>query len=142
MRLDQKLVDVALTLAATRWRERDGGAAALYTASGRILTSVFAESPNQSASLCHETGAICEAHKFDDPVTASVCVDREDAASPFVILPPCGICCERLAFWGPTVEVAVPDPHDPTKWQVRQLREVAPHYWGNQWLPQWKPKVD
>jgi cytidine deaminase len=80
MRLDQKLVDAALTLAQTRWVGRDGGAAALCTASGRILTSVFAESPNQSASLCHETGAICEAHKMDDPVTASVCVDREEAA--------------------------------------------------------------
>lgn len=130
-------MDAALALAAARWPGRDGGAAALRTASGRILTSVFAESPNQSASLCHETGAICEAHKFDDPVTASVCVDREDGASPFVILPPCGICCERLAFWGPEVELAVPNPDDPTRWQMRHLREVIPHYWGNGWVAQW-----
>ena len=141
MRVDQNLVDAALRLAAARWSGRDGGAAALYTASGRILTSVFAESPNQSASLCHETGAICEAHKLNEPVTASVCVDREDATSPFVVLPPCGICCERLAFWGPEVEVAVPHPEDPTKWQARRLREVAPHYWGNHWHLLWKDRT-
>lgn len=137
MKLDQALVDAALAVAAARWPDRDGGAAALSTASGRILTSVFAESPNQSASLCHETGAICEAHKLGDPVTASVCVDQEDAASPFVILPPCGICCERLAFWGPDVEVAVPNQIDPAKWQMRKLRDVLPYYWGSQYVPQW-----
>ena len=138
MILDQILVNAALALASTRWAGRDGGAAAVYTASGRILTSVFAESPTQSASLCHETGAICEAHKLNEPVAASVCVDREDAASPFVFLPPCGICCERLAFWGPEVEVAVPVPGDPTKWQTRKLRDIVPHYWGNQWVTGWK----
>lgn len=141
MRLDQRLVDAALSLASSRWLGRDGGAAALYTASGRILTSVFAESPNQSASLCHETGAICEAHKLNDPITASVCVDREDAISPFVVLPPCGICSERLAFWGPDVEVAVPDESDPTRWRARRLCEVVPHYWGSPWLPLWRSKI-
>ena len=98
-------------------------------------------SPNPSASLCHETGAICEAHKLQEPVTASVCVSREDGRSPFVILPPCGICCERLAFWGAEVEVAVPDPNDLSRWKVKRLREVIPHYWGDPWLPErfgWK----
>jgi cytidine deaminase len=57
---------------------------------------------------CHETGAICEAYKLHEAVTASVCVSREDGLSPFVILPPCGICCDRLAFWGGDVEVAIP----------------------------------
>src|ERR1051326_8010027 len=66
MQLDQTLVDAALALAAARWPGREAGAAALYTSSGRILTSVSPESPNQSASLCHETGAICEAHKLQE----------------------------------------------------------------------------
>ncbi len=136
MQLDQTLVDAALTLAAARWPGREAGAAALYTSSGRILTSVFAESPNQSASLCHETGAICEAHKLDEAVTASVCVSREDANSPFVILPPCGICCERLAFWGGDVQLAVPHPSDPTRWQMKRLNQLLPHYWMNTWLPE------
>lgn len=134
MHLDQKLVDTALALAASRWPGRDGGAAAMYTSTGRILTSVFAESPNQSACLCHETGAICEAHKLNEAVTASVCVDREGASSPFVILPPCGICCERLAFWGGDIELAVPLADDPTRWEMKKLKDVVPHYWGNRWV--------
>ena len=134
MRLDQTLVDTALALAAARWPGREAGAAALYTASGRILTSVFAESPNQSASLCHETGAICEAHKLQENVTACVCVSRKDADSTFVILPPCGICCERLAFWGGDVQLAVPNPDDPTQWQMKRLKQLLPHYWLNTWL--------
>lgn len=133
MRLDQKLVDVALELASRRWPGREAGAAAMYTSTGRILTSVFAESPNQSACLCHETGAICEAHKLNEAVTASVCVSREDATSSFVILPACGICCERLAFWGGDVEVAVPSPEDPSRWQTRLLKELIPHYWRHSW---------
>lgn len=133
MKLDQNLVNAALTLAADRWPGREAGAAALYTTSGRILTSVFAESPNESACLCHETGAICEAHKLRETVTASVCVSREDGSAPFVILPPCGICCERLAFWGGDIEVAVPTPDDPSRWETRLLKETLPHYWFNGW---------
>src|SRR4051812_47154522 len=108
MRLDQKLVDAALKLAASRFPNRDAGAAAMYTRSGRLLTSVCVEGPNSAACLCHETGAICEAHKLQEAITATVCVSRESAGAPFVILPPCGICCERLRFWGGEVEVAVP----------------------------------
>ncbi|MEO8351081.1 MAG: cytidine deaminase [Chthoniobacteraceae bacterium] len=135
MKLDQTLVGAALDLATNRWPAREAGAAALYTASGRILTSVFAESPNQSACLCHETGAICEAHKLQEIVTASVCVSREDVAAPFVILPPCGICCERLAFWGGEIEVAVPRREDPSSWEMRRLKQLMPHYWFNGWIP-------
>jgi len=136
MQLDQTLVDAALALAAARWPRREAGAAALYTSSGRILTSVFAESPNQSASLCHETGAICEAHKLQEAVVASVCVSREDADAPFVILPPCGICCERLAFWGGEVQLAVPCPDYPSRWQAKLLKQLLPHYWMNSWRPE------
>lgn len=74
--------------------------------------------------------AICEAHKLGEAVIACVCVSREDADSTFVILPPCGICCERLAFWGGEVEVGVPRDDDPTGWVAKRLRQVFPHYWS------------
>jgi cytidine deaminase len=131
MRLDQALVDAAIELAETRWPAGESGAAAMYTEDGRILTSVFAESPNDAAGLCHETGAICEAHKLGVAVTASVCVARYTENDPFVILTACGICQERLAFWGGDVEIAVPDPSDPTRWRAKRLREVQPYYWLN-----------
>ncbi|MEU3844677.1 hypothetical protein AB0E88_32190 [Streptomyces sp. NPDC028635] len=49
-----------------------------------------------------------------------------------LILPPCGVSQERLALWGPSVEVAVPREDDPTRWQARTLAEVNPYYWGLQ----------
>lgn len=131
MKLDQTLVDAAVELAKSRWPNSWAGAAAMYTENGNILTSVFAESPNDAAGLCHETGAICEAHKLNARVTASVCVSRETENDPFVILTACGVCQERLAFWGGDVEIAVPDPDDPTSWQPKTLREVQPYYWLN-----------
>ncbi|HZN63956.1 MAG TPA: cytidine deaminase [Tepidisphaeraceae bacterium] len=129
--IDQALVDAAKSLAATRWPLGEAGAAAMYTASGRLLTSVCVDGLSDAVLLCHETGAICEAHKFDDPVTASVCVARDDERSPFVVLPPCGVCCERLAFWGGDVEVAVPAPGG--GWEARLLRELLPHFWRGRW---------
>ncbi len=129
--VDQKLYDAATTLAQTRYPTGWAGAAAMYTADGRTLTSVYVETPNSGGELCMETGCICEAHKLNVPVTASICVSREAETEPFIVLSPCGICQERLAFWGGDVQVAVPRPGDPAKWQSRPLREVQPYYWGN-----------
>ena len=134
MRLDQKLVDAAIEQARSRFPTGEGGAAALYTSEGNILTSVFFDSPNEAANLCHETGAICEAFRRELKVTASVCVSRERPEEPFVILAPCGICQERLSTWGLDLDVAVPLESDPTRWEARKLREVHPFYWRNPWI--------
>ncbi|MFD5764547.1 hypothetical protein ACFWIN_01805 [Streptomyces sp. NPDC127049] len=47
---------------------------------------------------------------------------------------------ERLAPWGPDVEVGVPDPEDSTRWLARTLIEVNPYHWaphfaGGKWPP-------
>lgn len=135
VKVDQALVTAAISLAESRYSgDPDGdswaGAAAMYLADGRIVTSVYVEAPNAAATLCCETGAIAEAHKLDLAVVASVCVSRETPSAPFIILTPCGICQERLAYWGSAVQVAVPDPHDPTSWLSKSLEEVQPHYWA------------
>lgn len=135
MQVDQALVDAAISLAERRYAgdpDSDGwaGAAAMYATDGRILTSVFVDSPNDAANLCCETGAIAEAHKLQLGIVASVCVSRERPDAPFVILTPCGICQERLAFWGGDVQVGVPQPDDPTRWLSKTLREVQPFYWA------------
>lgn len=131
MNLDQKLVDAAIALIKTR-NPKAGewdGAAALYTETGKILTSTYAESPNAGTGLCNETGAICEAHKINERVTASVCVGRNPTGE-FEIVTPCGVCQERLFFWGPDVEVGIPDPVDPRKWLSKKLIEAQPFYWN------------
>jgi len=134
VKVDQKLVDAAIELATRRYaNDPDGdgwaGAAAMYTSDGRILTSVYVDAPNAAAELCCETGAIAEAHKLAVAVRASVCVSRDDPGSLFVILAPCGICQERLAFWGGDVQVGVPDSNDASSWLSVSLRDVQPHYW-------------
>ncbi|WP_328330718.1 MULTISPECIES: cytidine deaminase [unclassified Streptomyces] len=131
MKLDQALVDAAIAQMDRRWPGReDAGAAAVYLDDGRILTSVCFDNLNAGVTLCHEVGAYCQAYTLDRKVTASVCVNR--IAGRLVILAPCGICQERLALWGPGVEVAVPAPGAPGGWQARTLAEVNPYYWGRE----------
>jgi cytidine deaminase len=131
MRLDQKLVDAAIDLMNKRFpQDEDAGAAAMYTDNGELLTSVSPDIFNPAASLCHETGAFCEAYKLGQKVTASVCVYRDANSETIRILTPCGICQERLFTSGPDVEVAVPDPQDSSKWIAKKLHEVQPYYWA------------
>jgi cytidine deaminase len=129
MSLDQSLVDAAIQQALSRFQSGYAGAAAVRTNTGRVITSVSFDAPNDAVSLCHEAGAFCEANRLGELVVASVCVSRSKPEGVFLILPPCGICQERLALWGPEVQVAVSVPGRPGLWQAKLLREVNPHYW-------------
>lgn len=131
MPLDQPLIDAAIQQALSRFPSGYAGAAAVRTEAGQILTSVCFDPPNSGAGLCHETGAYCEANRSGARVVASVCVSRSEPGQPFLILAPCGICQERLALWGPDVEVAVAVPGRPSEWQSKLLSELQPHYWRN-----------
>ena len=131
MKLDQNLVDAAVLQALSRFPSGYAGAAAVYTEDGQILTSVCFDTHNEIANLCHETGAYCEANRLNLKVTATVCVSRASPEDPFLILTPCGLCQERLALWGMSVEVAVPDPDSDKRWQAKTLGQIQPYYWGN-----------
>lgn len=131
MALGQVLIDAAIDQAVRRFPSGYAGAAAILTDGGEILTSVSLDSPNASAALCHETGAICEANRIGARIVASVCVSRSEQGGTFLILAPCGICQERLALWGPDVEVGVAVQGRPGEWQSKLLSEVMPHYWRN-----------
>lgn len=61
MNIEQQLFEVAKELIETRYPNGWGGAAAMATDDGRILTSVAPEVVNASTELCIETGAILEA---------------------------------------------------------------------------------
>ena len=106
-----------------------GGAAVIYTEEGHYFTSVSIETANASAVLCIETGAILEAHKFNEKVTHCLCLVRDDEKSPFKILTPCGICQERLRYWGKDVQVAVTTEDNSLKFVT--LDELQPHHWTN-----------
>lgn len=131
MALDQVLIDAAIHQAIQRFPSGYAGAAAVLTDGGIVLTSVCLDAPNASAAHCHETGAICEANRTGARIVASVCVSRSERDRPFLILAPCVICQERLALWGPDVEVGVGVQGRPGEWQSKRLSEVMPHYWRN-----------
>ena len=73
------------------------------------------------------TGAMLEAHKFDEKVTHCMCLVRKDEKSPYQILSPCGICQERLRYWGEDVQVAVTTEEEKIKFV--QLKELQPYHW-------------
>ena len=131
MFVDQALVDEAIALLEQRFHGTGGVAAAMYTADGNLLQSVYFEPEWGGGGLCAETGAICEANTRNQQITASVCVGRLSSTDPIVIMTPCGICQERLFHWGDQVEVAVPHPDDPTRWVAKTLNEIQPYYWVN-----------
>lgn len=133
MGLDQELVDAAVAQMDRRWPAgEEGGAAAVRLDDGRILTSVGLDNLNAGVTLCQEAGAFCQAYTLDRGITASVCVNRVVETGGSIVLPPCGICQERLAVWGPQVEVGVPDPDREGGWQARTLAQINPYYWGLQ----------
>lgn len=127
MEIGKQLYEAAINLAKSRYPEGWGGAAAVALEDGSILTSVAPEVINASTELCMETGAILEAHKLNKKIIHSICVSRDDEKSVFKILSPCGVCQERLFYWGPNVKVAVTLPGNELVFKT--LAEVQPYHW-------------
>lgn len=127
MKVDQKLVQAAIDFVQRRFPNGIEGASAVYLEDGQILISTSPVVTNESVSLCHEVGTICEAYKLDKKIVATVCVSRDEKG--FHILTPCGVCQERLWVYGENVNCAVPLPEDSTKWTSVKLGALSPHYW-------------
>jgi cytidine deaminase len=127
MKLENQLYEAAINLIVTRYPSGWGGAAAMYTDRGSILTSVAPEVINASTELCIETGAICEAHKINERVTHTICVIRDNENSDFKVLTPCGICQERLFYWGGNVKAAIGIKDDEIIF--KELDEIQPYHW-------------
>lgn len=131
MKLDQKLYDAAVALIEERYgKNADDGAAAMYTETGKILTSTAPEALNDGVSLCHETGALCEAYKMGEKIIASICV-YQDENGKNIVLSPCGVCQERLFIYGGELEVGIYDEKSSTGWSSKKLKELQPYYWRN-----------
>lgn len=118
----------AVELIETRYPIGWGGAAAVRTESGRILTSISPDVKNDGLSLCMEVGAYLEAHKLNEVVTHSLCICRDDELSAYIILSPCGICQERLVHWGGDVKAAITTEGNSLVFKT--LRELMPHHWS------------
>ncbi|WP_394217637.1 cytidine deaminase [Halobacillus trueperi] len=127
MNIERELYEEAKALVEHRYPSGWGGAAAVRLEDGTIVTSVAPDVINDAVNLCMETGAILEAHKRNLKVTHSLCIARDDERSSFKVLSPCGVCQERLFYWGDGVKVAV--THDGDGLRFMTLAEVQPYHW-------------
>ncbi len=124
---EQKMFRLATELIEKRYPSGWGGAAVIRTAPDHYYTSVAIDTANASAALCIEVGAMCEAHKFNEKVTHCLCVVRDDENSPYKVLSPCGICQERLRFWGEDVQVGITTSDNQLLFV--ELRQMQPYHW-------------
>ncbi|OEH93612.1 cytidine deaminase [Bacillus solimangrovi] len=130
MNIEQQLYQTAIELIKMRYPRGWGGAAAMCLEDGQIVTSVAPEVINDQTNLCIETGSILEAHKLNKKVTHAICVVRDDESTEFKILSPCGICQERLFYWGREVQVAVSTADNRRPVSFKSLGELQPFHWS------------
>lgn len=127
MNIENQMYTKAVELIEKRYPKGWGGAAVIRTEDNQYLTSVAIDTFNESAALCIEVGAICEAHKYNLRVTHCLCVVREHEQSSYKVLSPCGICQERLRYWGKNVMVGVTTKDNSMKFVT--LGELQPYHW-------------
>lgn len=132
--IERTMYRKAVELIERRYPTGWGGAGVVHTANGNYYTSVSIETANASAVLCIETGAMLEAHKYGERVTHCMCLIRDDEHSPYRVLSPCGLCQERLRFWGTGVQVAVTTPEPELRFV--ELRELQPYHWTDAYPPE------
>lgn len=125
--IEQEMYKKAIEFLSERYPKDWGGVAVIHTEDGQYLISVAIETANSGVDLCIEVGAMCEAHKHDVRVTHCLCVVRDNENSPFKVLSPCGVCQERLRFWGTDVKVGVTTPENILKFVT--LNELQPYHW-------------
>lgn len=126
--IEQKMYDEAVALIEKRYPTGWGGAAVIHTDKDHYFTSVPIETANSSVVLCIEVGAMCEAHKYNEKVTHCLCVVRDDEQSSYKVLSPCGVCQERLRFWGEDVQVGVTNETGGLLFVT--LGEMQPYHWS------------
>ncbi|WP_282940191.1 hypothetical protein [Paenibacillus sp. RC67] len=68
-----------------------------------------------------------KSHKFNTPITHSLCVIRNNETAEYSILTPCGICQERLFYWGAKVKAAVSTSDGSLCFKT--LEEIQPYHW-------------
>lgn len=129
LNIQKCMYEIATEFITKRFPKGWGGVAVIRTEKGNLFTSIALDNANGSTQLCIEVGAMCEAHKYNEKVTHCICVVRENEDKPFTVLTPCGICQERLRYWGTDVLVGVTTKDNTLKFIT--LEELQPYHWTN-----------
>lgn len=127
---EEALYEAALALAkdqGARSSDGEGVGAAALADDGATLTGVWIDAMCDSACLCAETGPICEAHATGRQLTASICVRWIDGSGP-TVLAACGVCQERLVFFGTNLLVGVMDTSE-RGFRFVSLADLRPSPW-------------
>ncbi len=125
--IEEKLYRMAVDFLKKRFPTGWGGVGVVHTRQGSDFISTALECANASVVLCIETGAMCQAHTYNEEVTHCLCVARDDENSPIQVLSPCGVCQERLRYWGSQVRVGVTTQDNSLKFVP--LGELQPFHW-------------
>ena len=131
--IEKEMYDRVIKFIEERYPSGWGGAGIVHTDKDKYLISVALEVYNASVELCIETGAMIEATKYNERVTHCLCVVRDDENSEYKILTPCGVCQERLRYWGEDVRVGVTTENKELKFV--ELKELQPYHWTKAYNP-------
>ena len=126
-KIEKEMYEVACKFLLERFKNEEGGVGVVRVEDGTLYTSVWNETNNSCVDLCAETGAILEAHKYNKKITHCLCVVKEENSNKIKILSPCGVCQERLWFFGGDVKCAISNKEN--KIIFKKLKEIQPYYW-------------
>ena len=127
--IEQEMYDIGCVLLKERYGNLEGVVGVVRVEDGTYYTSVWNETLNSAVDLCAETGAILEAHKFNKKITHCLCVVKKANSDHIKILSPCGVCQERLYFFGGHVKCAI--SNEQNKIIFKKLSELQPYYWNS-----------
>lgn len=126
MIVDDELVGVARELLERRFGERTGAATAVYTLEGGCYSSVSLTVTNASSCIAPEVGAMCEAHKNGERISALVTVERLVDGGPVLFRTPAGPTIDQLARTAAReAEIAVHNLAEEDEFFIRPLRSLA-----------------
>ena len=125
--IEKEMYEIGCKFLLERYQDNEGGVGVIRVEDGTYYTSVWNETNHSCVDLCAETGAILEAHKYNKKITHSLCVVKEENSNKVKILSPCGVCQERLYYFGGDVKCAI--SNDDGIVIFKKLSELQPYYW-------------
>ena len=126
---DLELLLSAARFAKQRYPDHCSVVSAARFDTGSIYHGVWVDASVDAAALCAEAGPICRAHEEGRRIIAVVSIGWDAENKTATVLPSCGVCQERLAYFGLDVWIAVAGDMQSGSCDYRTLRSLRPNYW-------------